>query len=150
NQPLVTAAPVLSLPVPATPTGTASPTLSPSPRVFLVTPSPTPTPTDTGTPTETPAPEPLGITLTPSSGPNDTDITVDGQGFTPGATVDLKYFNAVGGGTGSAASALVDDRGRFTTILTAHDDQGIPGQHQVTAEEAGSGLAAQATFSATG
>ncbi|MCU1586761.1 MAG: hypothetical protein JWN31_254, partial [Frankiales bacterium] len=37
-QELVTAAPVLRLPVPASPTVTASPSLSPSPGVFLVTP----------------------------------------------------------------------------------------------------------------
>ena len=143
----MTAAPVLSIDV--TPSITPSSTATPTPRVFIVTPSPTPTPTDTASSTDsaTPVQEPLGITLNPSSGPNDTQITVNGQGWTPGTTVTLNYFNAVGGQPGSTATAVVDARGRFTTSLTAHDDQSIPGQHQVTAEDGTH--ATQATFNAT-
>jgi hypothetical protein len=143
--PLVTAAPVLTLAMSATPTTSPTPTVSPSPRVFVVTPSPTPTPTDLAS--ETPEPEPLGITLTPSSGPADADITVDGKGWTPGSTVTVQYFNAVGGGVGSMTTAVVDTRGRFTTTITAHDSQGLPGNHQVTAEDGTQ--AAQATYSAS-
>jgi len=150
--PLVTGAPVLTIKPSPTPTTTPSPTPSPSPRVFFVTPSPTPTPTATATTTATESPgpteEPLGITLTPTSGPNDTDITVDGRGWMPGSTVTLNYYNAFGGEVGSTASAIVDERGRFTTLLTAHDEQGIPGNHRVTADNGQQ--AAQANFNATG
>lgn len=149
--PLVTAAPVRSVVI--TPSATPSPgttTTPPTPRVFLVTPSPTPTPSNTpsSSPTPTVSQEPLAITLDPSSGPNNTDFIVNGQGFTPGAPVTLKYLNSVGGQAGSTSSAIADERGRFTATLTAHDDQSIPGQHQVTAED--SEHVAQATFTATG
>jgi hypothetical protein len=75
------------------------------------------------------------------------DITVDGKGWTPGSTVTVQYFNAVGGGVGSMTTAVVDTRGRFTTTITAHDSQGLPGNHQVTAEDGTQ--AAQATYSAS-
>jgi hypothetical protein len=145
--PLVTAAPVLTIDVSASPTPTT--TVSPSPRVFIVTPSPTPTPTETATSTGSPTPsdDPIAITLSPTSGPNNTQITVSGQGWVPGSTVTLNYFNAVGGQPGATATATADDTGHFTTTLPAHDEQGIPGQHQVTAEDGTH--ATQATFNAT-
>ena len=62
--------------------------------------------------------------------------------------VTVKYFNQVGGQAGSTAPpVLADERGRFTTTLTAHDDQGIPGSHQVTADDGNNHD--QATFIAT-
>ena len=145
--PLVTAAPVLSIDVTASPTPTV--TTTPSPRVFIVTPSPTPSASASASSTDTASPTqaPITITLTPSSGPNDTAISVTGQGWTPGTTVSLSYFNAVGGQPGSTATAVVDEQGSFTTTLTAHDSQGIPGQHQVTAEDGTH--ATQASFTAT-
>ena len=134
----------------ATPTATGTPTVSPSPRVFLVTPSPDARPRRRPRPRpQTPDPEPLGITLTPSSGPNDTDITVDGQGWTPGTHGD----------------AAVLQRGRRRCRLDrlrpgrrprpVHDDpdrarqpghpRSAPGDRRATAPQA-----AQATFNATG
>ena len=132
-----------------TPTSTASPTVSPTPRVFLVTPSPTPSPTATIAPsaTATSSTEPLALELSPSSGANNTEITVNGRGWDPGVFVTLKYLNQVGNQAGSTATVLVDERGRFTTKLTAHDDQGFPGAHQVTADDGVN--SSQATFTAT-
>ena len=156
--PLVTAAPVLSLapraPVPGV---TSGPTVRPSPRVFLITPTPTATPSAsspaaTASASATTAPtitaEPLSLVLTPSTGPNDTEITINGTGWTPGAAVTLTYVQAVTGTPGSTATATVDARGRFTAALTAHDAQGVPGDHQVRAQDGEH--QATATFSATG
>jgi DNA-directed RNA polymerase specialized sigma24 family protein len=149
--PLVTAAPVLSVLRSPTPTATPSATATPSLRVFIITPSPTPTPTATS-PTTTATPsatrEPLTLSLSPTSGPNDTDITVTGTGWIAGATVTVQYMNSVGGQPGATVNAIVDDEGRFSVVLPAHDDQGIPGQHQVNAQD-GTNFQ-QASFTATG
>ena len=147
--PLVTQPPVLAAsPRPAlTPTPTLSP--SPTPSVFLITPSPTPTPTDSGSPTPTPtiSEEPLSLELVPSSGPNQTTMTVNGQGWTPGATVTVEYHLQFGNATGSSVDVVVDERGRFTTSLTANDPQNLPGPHQVTADDGAH--QASATFTQT-
>jgi DNA-directed RNA polymerase specialized sigma24 family protein len=149
--PLVTPAPVLSIttsPTP-TPTVTGTPTASPTPRVFEITPSPTPTPSVTATPsaTATIVQEPLSLELTPSSGPNNTEITVNGRGWTPGQFVNVEYRQQVGGGAGSNATVLIDERGRFTTTLTARDPQALPGPHDVVADDGAHN--ARATFTAT-
>ena len=147
---LVTPAPILTVLVSRPPVPTANPSFSPTPRVFLVTPSPTPSPTATATAASagpTISSEPLALELSPSSGPNNSDITVNGRGWTPGVFVTLKYVNPVNGQAGSTATVLVDERGRFTTTLTAHDEQGVPGAHQVTADDGND--SAQATFTAT-
>ncbi|MCW2598198.1 MAG: Neocarzinostatin family [Frankiales bacterium] len=148
--PLVTAAPVFSLPPIATAGASGSPALSPSPRVFLITPSPTaaPSASATASPTPTVSTEPLALELNPSSGPNDSDITVNGRGWTPGATVTLQYLERFRQSSGSTASAIVDERGRFTTTLTAHDGQDLPGPHDVVADDGTQ--RAQTTFTATG
>ncbi len=145
--PLVTAAPVLVLP-PAT-NSPGTPSLLPSPRVFLVTPSATPTPSATSTATAAPtiSAEPLTLELTPSSGANNTEITVNGRGWTPGTQVTVRYLERFGQNAGSTATVAVDGRGRFTTNLTAHDSQGLPGPHSVAADD---GTHQQrATFTAT-
>lgn len=147
--PLVTAAPVLRLPPIATATASSGPSLSPSPRVFLITPSPTPPPTASPTPSATPtiSAEPLSLALTPSSGQRDSEFTVNGQGWTPGAQVTVTYVESVSRNAGSTATVVVDERGRFTTTLSAHDSQGVPGPHDVTADD---GTHQQtATFTAT-
>lgn len=150
--PLVTAAPALSLaPAPATPTATASPTVSPTPRVFIITPSPTPPPTATatlGTAGPTISQEPLSLLLHPSTGPNDSEITVDGAGWLPGATVHLAYLERFTGNPGSSVDAVVDERGRFTAVLTAHDPQALPGAHTVTAEDGTNSTTAEFTATA--
>ncbi len=150
---LVTAAPVISLAPRPGQAGRPTPSTPTTPRVFLITPSPTPTPTPTATvapPTATPtsATEPLSLEINPSSGPNDTKITVNGRGWTRGAFVQLAYLEQVGGNPGSSAAVQVDDLGRFTTTLTAHDSQGLPGPHSVTAGDGTN--TATATFNATG
>lgn len=94
-----------------------------------------------------PSEAPVTLTLTPTAGPNDTEITIKGTGWTPGSTVSLTYFNGVGGGAGSSATAVVDQRGQFTASLTAHDEQDIPGSHRVTAEDGAH--AQEAAFNAT-
>ena len=147
--PLVTAAPVITVgPVRTTATGT--PTASPSPRVFLVTPSPTPTPSATATvgPTATETPEPSTIVLDPSSGPAETQITVTGAGWVPGATVLVQFMNAFGGQPGATAQTVADSQGTFTTTVSAHDSQSqLPGPHRVTADDGTHH--AEATFAVT-
>jgi hypothetical protein len=130
--PLVTAAPVITVGPVVTP---SSPSVSPSPRVFLVTPSPTPPPTATATPTQTATASAL-VELDPSSGPMDTQITVTGQGWTPGAPVVVQFHNSLGGQSGATAEAVADQQGFFTTTLLAHDTQsGLPGPRTVSADD---------------
>jgi hypothetical protein len=150
--PLVTAPrPISPAPVAATAPAVPVATVSPTPRVFVITPSPTPsataTPTATVTVTQTSGTgEPLSLELSPSSGPNDTKITVTGTGWTPGAFVTLQYLERVGQNAGSTATVLADDQGRFQTTLTAHDSQGLPGAHDVVADDGTNST--RATFTA--
>jgi DNA-directed RNA polymerase specialized sigma24 family protein len=136
--PLVTAAPVLNVrPAPSV-TATASPTPSPSPRVFVVTPSPTPTPTATVTvePTATDTAQPTTLVLDPTSGPADTQITVTGEGWTPGSQILVQFHNAFGNGAGATAQAVADPQGTFTTTIAAHDNnQNFVGPHTVSADD---------------
>ncbi|MCU1594894.1 MAG: hypothetical protein JWO12_2286 [Frankiales bacterium] len=150
--PLVTPAPRLSLAAgpPATIAPTLDPSLSPTPNVFTITPSPTVAPTataTTATATPTITAEPLTLLLTPSSGPNNSDIVVNGTGWTPGAMVTVEYLQSVGSAPGSQSTVQVDERGRFTTTVTAHDTQGIPGAHTVQASDGQN--QASAEFNAT-
>jgi len=150
---LVTAAPVISLAPRPGLTGQPAPTTPTAPRVFVITPSPTPIPTPTVTvapPSATPTSvtEPLSLEINPSSGPINTKITVSGRGWTPGAFVQLAYLEQVGGNPGSSAAVQVDALGRFTTTLTAHDGQGLPGPHSITAGDGTNNTTA--TFNATG
>ncbi len=148
--PLVTQAPVLTAaprpPIPAQ----ATPSVSPTPRTFQITPSPTPTPTLTAgppTPSATISEEPLSLEIVPSSGPNNSEMTVNGRGWTPGAVVTVEYHLQVNNNTGSTASVVADERGRFTTLLTASDPANLPGPHEVTADDGAH--QASATFTAT-
>ena len=148
--PLITQPPVLTAsPRPGTPTPTGTPTASPTPFTFVITPSPTPTPTLTTSPTPSPtiSEEPLSLELVPSSGPNNTEITVNGRGWTPGAVVTVEYRLQFGGQTGSSVDVFADERGRFTTTLTANDPQNLPGPHEVAADDGAH--QASATFNAT-
>jgi DNA-directed RNA polymerase specialized sigma24 family protein len=145
--PLVTPAPPIS-PAPFAATS-GVPTLSPTPRVYVITPSPTPVPTATATPTPSATPSAQGLTLLldPSSGPNDTTITVSGTGWTPGAAVTVQYLQRVGRSVGSSVTVAVDAQGTFTASLTAHDSGGFPGPHDVVADDGTH--TTQATFTAT-
>lgn len=132
--PLITAAPVITVGPLVTPS--SSPSVSPSPRVFLVTPSPTPTPSATATPSPTATVVTAAMALDPSSGPMNTQITVTGQGWTPGAPVVVQFHNSVGGQAGATAEAVADQQGFFTTTLLAHDTQsGLPGPRTVSADD---------------
>jgi DNA-directed RNA polymerase specialized sigma24 family protein len=150
--PLVTAAPVISVGPVVTVTPTTGATTSPSPRVFLVTPSPTPTPsvTATTTPTATETANPSSIVLDPSSGPRDTEITVTGQGWTPGAAITVRFLNAFGGGAGATVQTVADAQGTFTSTIAAHDSNQnqLPGPHTVAADD-DQGQHAEATFTVT-
>lgn len=147
--PHITEAPALTAPPRTAPTPVLTPSVSPTPRVYVITPSPTPTPTDTATASAQPTVslEPLSLELVPSTGPNETEMTVNGRGWNPGSFVTVEYHLTVGNGTGSTATVLVDERGRFTTLLAAHDPNGLPGAHQVTADDGAH--QASATFTAT-
>lgn len=129
--PPVTPAPVIT----AVPPATASPTASPSPRVFQVTPSPTPTPTPTPVPTSTDSAVPLTLQLDPSSGPANSELTVSGQGWNPAAEVVVRFMNQVGGTAGATVTAVTDLTGSFVVSLTAHDDNGLVGAHNVVADD---------------
>jgi len=111
------------------PSATPTPTPSASP-----TPSATPSASATPTPSATPAPtEPLALALAPASGPNGTAVQVSGCGWQPGAAVTLHYLDRLGADTGSAARAVVDAKGRFTTTITADDPKKVPGRHTIRA-----------------
>lgn len=148
--PVITQAPVLAAAPRTTPSPTPTPSVPPTPRVFVITPSPTPSPTEVTPTAATPEPtvtqEPLILELSPSSGPNNSDITVSGTGWTPGQSVQVDY-QARFGETGSTSTVVADERGRFTTQLSATDPQSIPGDHQVTADDGTH--QASATFTAT-
>jgi hypothetical protein len=147
--PQITEAPVLTAPPRPAPQPTITPSVSPTPRYYVITPSPTPSltagPTATAEPTV--SLEPLSLELVPSTGPNDTELTVNGRGWTPGEFVTVDYHLTIGNATGSSSTVLVDERGRFSTLLAAHDPNGIPGDHQVTADDGAH--QASATFTAT-
>jgi DNA-directed RNA polymerase specialized sigma24 family protein len=130
--PLVTPAPVITAEPPRTP----SPTVSPSPRVFEVTPSPTPTPKATATPSATASLVPFALQLAPASGPQNSQITVSGQGWTPGAEVVVRFMNRVGNQAGATVTVTADEAGSFVVSLTAHDDNpGGIGEHNVVADD---------------
>jgi DNA-directed RNA polymerase specialized sigma24 family protein len=143
--PLVTAAPVLVV-GPASPTATPSPTPPPTPRVFVVTPSPQASPTASATPSADETVIPLSLSLSPTSGPVDTVVTVSGQGWTPNAVVTVRFQQA-NGATGAEVSAQTDGDGSFQTQITAHDQSNIAGPRNVVADD---GVQqAQATFTVT-
>ena len=132
----LTAAPVLRVPAaprlpPVTAPATAQVfTLTPSPTPVVTTPPPTsPPPSATPSPTALPA----TLSLSPTSGPNGTQVTVLGTGWTPGATVQLGYRDSTGALTPARARAVADANGTFTATLTATDPKRLPGPHQVTA-----------------
>jgi hypothetical protein len=93
------------------------------------------------------------ITLLPTVGPVQTPITVNGTGFTPGASVDLYWYGYIASShslgyypikTGITASP----DGKFLTTIIAPFDFGINVLHNVNATESGSGTGAltNATF----
>lgn len=142
---------VLSVSVPPPP---KPPTLPP-PSVFIVTPSAAPTsasppaaastapaPSETGVPGEQ-----LAVSLSPRSGPNGTQVTVTGTGWTPGTVVQVDYLDTFGRETGSSTSGIADASGAFTATLTAADPTGFPGNHEVRASNAEQ--TASTTFRAT-
>ncbi len=120
-------------------------------RVFTLptrTPEPPPPPpSPSPRPTEDPVDQ-LGIGLDPAEGPNGQQVTVSGTGWTPGVEVRLTYLDPVGTPTGSSATAVPDERGRFTTVLAALDPQNLPGSHEVRAEDGAQ--TASATYSSRG
>ena len=134
--------PVTAAPLPSSsfaPTALPSPTDLPSPRVFTVAPSPSgpapgTQPSGASTAPE-PADEPLTLTGDPSSGPNGQSVTVQGTGWTPGATVFLEYYDPLGRSTGSRAEQTVDARGRFTATISAQDPANLPGRHTIRATD---------------
>lgn len=146
--PLVTAVPVLTAAPP--PSASGKPSTSPSPRVYAVTPSPTPTPSATASAsaTATATAVPLTLQLDPASGPANTQLTVTGQGWLPGADLVVRFLNQVGGQAGATVGTVVDDSGAFVVTLTAHDDNNLPGPHTVTADDGTN--QSQATFTITG
>ncbi|MFN2536864.1 MAG: hypothetical protein ABR549_01775 [Mycobacteriales bacterium] len=129
----VTAAPVIVVAVP-TPSPAPALSVSPTPHVTYLPPSQTPVPTATASPTTTAsATEPPitpTVTIDPTSGPNDTLITVSGANWTPDATIDVSYRSQFGA-QGAEATVQADASGSFLTTIQAHDPNPIPGPHQV-------------------
>ena len=124
------------------------PVVAPRPRttVFLVpppAPSPPPRPSP---PPASPTPAPLTVTVDPTSGPDGATLTVTGTGWTPGATVLLRYLDPTGLPTGSESSVVVDTTGRFAGTLVAEDPNDLPGEHVVRASDGE--VTAEATYEA--
>jgi hypothetical protein len=129
---------------PSATTSSRLPTRSSAPRTTSAPPSTapastTPPPVRTTTPppvTTTSPPTPIGpadLTLSPTSGPNSTVITVVGSGWTPGRRVQLTYLDVLGRPTGSGGEASPGPRGTFRTTIAAFDPSNIPGPHTVVA-----------------
>ncbi len=118
----------------------------PQTRVFVIpSPSPPPPPPPPQ-PSPAPAVDELAITIDPPNGPNGTTLTVDGAGWMPGIDVTLTYLDPTGRPTGSSATAVPDERGRFTVTLAAQDPANLPGDHTVRATDGDS--TTSATFTA--
>ena len=115
----------------AGPTGTARATPSTATTVFTVPPATSGPPSPTRT--SAPAVEPLSLSVSPSSGPNGSEVTVSGTGWTPGRPVRIDYLDRLGQSTGSGVTITADARGRFTTPLSTVDPTNIPGAHTVRA-----------------
>jgi hypothetical protein len=138
-------------PVVETPSFTVSPTAtdaSPTRRPRR-TATPTTPPPATRTASQSPTavtttapPVAASISIDPTEGPQGTDISVTGRGWTPGATVVVRYRATLGSST---TSVLVDDRGRFTATVTANAP--LPGSYRV--EASGGGETAAASFRQT-
>ena len=134
--PAVTSDPLPTLAPQPTSTSTATATASAFPTTSVYTISPTPVATTaapTAVRTTAPATDPLGITVDPRSGPNGATLVVSGTGWLPGSEVTLVYYDTLDRPTGSSATAVVDERGRFTTQLAAQDPTGFPGEHEIRA-----------------
>jgi hypothetical protein len=128
----VTPAPVIVVPAPVV-SPTPVLTASPAARVTYLPPSQTPEPTLTASETATASPTDIPhptVTIDPTTGPNDTLITVSGTLWTPNATIDVSYRSQIGA-VGATATVQADASGSFTTTILAHDPNPIAGPHQV-------------------
>lgn len=123
-----------------------SPSPSPTPTAIVIpsaspSPSPTPTETDDG---ELKNPT---LRIDPTSGPNNTIMTIYGTDWNPNTTVVIKYLT-VTGGTGAQVTAISGPRGGFKISLRAHETLfNTPGRHTVRA--VGDGQRVDAYFQAT-
>lgn len=136
---LVSPSPVSTAVPPSPPTVAESP---PQTSVFVITP-----------PSPSPEPAPslrltAELSVSPSSGANGTELTVEGTGFTPFRTVTVTYLDPTGAATGATATGTADGDGTFTATLAAQDPQNLPGRHTVQASDgqqrASAGFTAQA------
>ncbi|MCW2679624.1 MAG: Neocarzinostatin family [Frankiales bacterium] len=119
----------------------------PETTVFVIPPPPPPPPPPSPVePTAVPAGDALALTVDPATGPNGAVVTVSGTGFTPGAQVTVDYLDPTGAATGSQTVVVADERGRFTSELTAQDPNNLPGDHVVRASDGT--LTAEATYTA--
>ena len=82
------------------------------------------------------------ISVSPTQGPRNTQITVHGTGWTPNDIVTVVYSGPI---SSNRQSATVDSRGRFTVQVTA--DGLVPGDYTIQAT--GSDQSASATFRQT-
>ena len=72
---------------------------------------------------------------------------MSGRNFAPGRDVRVTYRDPLGRLTGTSATSVVDEFGRFVLSFAACDPNQLPGPHQVRAS-AGPDTAT-ATFTAT-
>lgn len=85
----------------------------------------------------------LGLSVSPTSGPNGASLLVVGSGWQPGRRITLRYLRADGRtATGSTAAAVADASGTFRVQLVARDPRGAPGTHFVSAMNGVSSLLA--------
>jgi hypothetical protein len=137
-------------PSPTSATPTPTPTATRPSATASRTASPTPTSIRTSapsSPTFTAQPGDERIALSPTAGPNNATVQVTGTGWVPGEVVRLRYESPISGATGATGEAVADANGRFTTSITAHDPQNIPGPHTIRASSLTQSTAA--TFTAT-
>lgn len=71
----------------------------------------------------------VAISITPTSGPRGTHITVTGTGWTPGFPVTVRYTGTL---STSTDSATPNNSGQFTAHLTANG--ALPGSYTVSAD----------------
>lgn len=114
---------------PSTPSDSPAPTATPSTNS---TPTPTPSPSPTPTPTPTPVPVNAFLSLDVTSGPPNTQITVNGGAFLPNEHMTLYWDDP----THVAGSAVADANGNFAApnIKPFAGDQ--PGVHRLCASVA--------------
>ncbi|HVA59989.1 MAG TPA: hypothetical protein VNG13_05565 [Mycobacteriales bacterium] len=99
-------------------------------------------------PTSSPRPNgPAAITISPTSGPNGTVVSVTGDGWSPNSPVTVSFIDHTGV-TRSVSTVSADSNGAFTATVTATGDPGLL-PSTCTVRATGSGRTASQRFNRT-